>query len=398
MATTTSKLSNVISGSAGEYIAANEQAGRSLEKFVAQNNRASNQIAAASRGGHGGGAYGALNEMLGRQSSFGHMMKLLHGGGALIGLKMAASEVAHMAEAAEKYQEALAKGPAAVEAAKRQMAESIPIIGDLVKAIGSVQSAFNGEARIRAEIEQQNAQLKETIELRKRINEILRESAKHTVDLELQASRAEALAGAMSPAERKYLQARYSEADARVELERKTAEQIDKIKSAYDEKRERLAKESLGNQALLNESMASEFLRHQLGVNVPAFLGGPNTDEFDKANRRITSDYHQLEAQQGTAIARVQADAQRATEALDRIQEAARKQEAHDLMREAEHQSHIQTPALERRFVAGFVAPQVTAAQRMEALQKSMLAMEERTARATEEMSKAKPNVYTVGQ
>jgi hypothetical protein len=132
---------------------------RSIAKEANQASRALEQTAKDQKG-----FLDSLKESFGRGSTLGQMAKLFAGGGAIMGLKFATAEIAHMAEAGEHLATALRKGDGNAGELAQEFAKSIPIVGNLVAAGASINEMITGDKLAMSEL---NAESEKQIKISK---------------------------------------------------------------------------------------------------------------------------------------------------------------------------------------------------------------------------------------
>lgn len=94
--------------------------------------------------GGGGSGLSDVRGMFGRGSEFTLLTKTLAGGGAILGLGLAAREFATMAEKARELADALRDGSKSSQEIGLEFVQSLPILGSLVKGAVALQDALLG--------------------------------------------------------------------------------------------------------------------------------------------------------------------------------------------------------------------------------------------------------------
>jgi hypothetical protein len=101
--------------------------------LVVEGEQQRGRVRAGGGGAASAGGLGGLAGMFGRTSQFSMVSKTLMGGGALIGLGLAADRLRQLGEALETAATAYSKGDLSAAGFANQLAFSIPIMGDIIK-------------------------------------------------------------------------------------------------------------------------------------------------------------------------------------------------------------------------------------------------------------------------
>jgi hypothetical protein len=153
--------------------AASESAVSNLKRVeretIMSNERIASAAAKSAAKGASGGLLSALKEDFGRGSTLGQTAKLFAGGGAIMGLKFAANEIAHIAEGAEHVVTALQDGGREGGKMANEFARTIPILGGIVGAGASLREIFTAENYLASKMTQFANETNKAIEFRKHL-------------------------------------------------------------------------------------------------------------------------------------------------------------------------------------------------------------------------------------
>lgn len=109
---------------------------RALQKAIENTNQSASKP--------GEGIIKGLKSQFGEESGFGGMMKILAGGGAIMGIGIAARAIDGMAKGAEKFAVEMAKGEKSTLNMTADLVESIPIVGNLADAFARIGGLIGG--------------------------------------------------------------------------------------------------------------------------------------------------------------------------------------------------------------------------------------------------------------
>jgi hypothetical protein len=170
-------------------IAANDETANAAQSAIRNVRSVATGVREADTAAKGGGLKSFLGDLkgdFGRNSTVFQLAKLAGGGGAIIGLKFATAEIAHMAEAAKGVADAFRSSGDGAGDAVEKLLGALPILGNLYQAGRSIREIFSAEqadaTRITKEAQETNTYLdaqrnilNSSKETQKKILEIIRE-------------------------------------------------------------------------------------------------------------------------------------------------------------------------------------------------------------------------------
>ncbi len=134
-------------------------------------------------GGKSDSLMSKLKESFGRGSTFGQFAKLFAGGGAIIGLSIATRELEKMTAEGAKLADEFREGKISGGEMATGLAESIPVLGNIVKAGADIVEMFTGDALA---LRQANEEAKKLEDVTVRMHEAFSggaSSAQHMSDI-----------------------------------------------------------------------------------------------------------------------------------------------------------------------------------------------------------------------